>query len=426
MLMVKQMKVLMITSTYEPIIGGTETLIKSLVSGLNNKGIDVDILTLNMDKMWKPKWETNIVDNGTFTIYRVSAVNPLIFDVLSNTLGSFFKMHIIPDLKFIDILKNYDLLHFHGEADMTFFLLSSQVKKPKLFQYHGIQALNRDNISYKIYKYNLLYKYLLKKEVCYHICNSRHAIKLLCELGIDKEKIKIIPNAIDLHRFSNITPINVSKYPQLFLNLRNETKKILCLGRLIPSKLDTIECTINAMPKIAQKISNLQLIIIGDGPLRKYVENISQKINQKLGNKSIILAGAIPSIDIPFIINLSDIVVGIGQVPVEAMACSKPVIVAGHMVGPWGGNFGGIITNENIEDLRDFNFSGRNSSILTTPDRIADAAIELLSDDQNIRSLGIFGNNYIQNKLDIKIVLNEIESIYEDCINQWRDNSWTD
>lgn len=413
------MKILMITSTYEPIIGGTETLIKNIVTGLNNKGIHTDVLTLNMDKMWMPKKTLDVVNNGNFTTYRISAINPFINNRLSNTLGGFLKIHVVPNLICRNIFNNYDLLHFHGEVDMIFFLLSQRIKKPKLFQYHSIHAINPNNMSYYIYKFNPLYRYLLQKEVSYHISNSKHAIGLLSGLGIDPKKIKIIPNPIDIQRFSNPSTINISNYPELAKNIIIDAKKILCLGRLIPSKSGTIKSAINAMPIIAKQIADVQLIIGGDGPLRQEITDLANKINQKLNYNSIIVVGEIPSVDIPSILNLSDIVIGIGQVPIEAMASSKSVIVAGHMKGPFGGNFGGIITKENVDALKNFNFSGRNSKIQTTPERIANAAIELLSDNEYRNSIGEFGKNYIKQELNIEIYLEELYSIYNKCTNVW-------
>ena len=45
------MKVVMVTSTYYPIIGGAETVVRRLTIDLNNEGVLTDVMTFNMDKM---------------------------------------------------------------------------------------------------------------------------------------------------------------------------------------------------------------------------------------------------------------------------------------------------------------------------------------------------------------------------------------
>ena len=46
------MKVLMVTPSYYPIIGGAETIIHDLSMKLNERGISTDIMTFNMEEKW--------------------------------------------------------------------------------------------------------------------------------------------------------------------------------------------------------------------------------------------------------------------------------------------------------------------------------------------------------------------------------------
>jgi len=48
------MKVLVVSPSYAPIIGGTETFVLKLVTTLNNLGIHTDVMTYNMNKKWEP------------------------------------------------------------------------------------------------------------------------------------------------------------------------------------------------------------------------------------------------------------------------------------------------------------------------------------------------------------------------------------
>ena len=46
------MKVLMVTRSFDPIVGGNETYVRGLATRLNERGISTDVMTLNMDKKW--------------------------------------------------------------------------------------------------------------------------------------------------------------------------------------------------------------------------------------------------------------------------------------------------------------------------------------------------------------------------------------
>ena len=61
------LKVLMLTPTYYPIISGSETAMRLLAMGLNSNRIQTDVMTLNMDKLWLPKWtgRTEMSDDGS-------------------------------------------------------------------------------------------------------------------------------------------------------------------------------------------------------------------------------------------------------------------------------------------------------------------------------------------------------------------------
>jgi hypothetical protein len=68
----------------------------------------------------------------------------------------------------------------------------------------------------------------------------------------------------------------------------------------------------------------------------------------------------------------SDVVIAVGRSVVEAAMLGKRTIVCGHIKGKNGGNYGGILSQSSFYEIAAYNFSGRNSSrvssaeILTT------------------------------------------------------------
>lgn len=400
----------MITSSYEPIVGGTETVVKNLAIQLNKKGIKTDVLTINMDELWKPNRIWQIDDANGFKVYRAPAFNPfnLINNKLPNLLGLFLRIYVIPTSGLKKLMDKYDILHFHGEIDISLFLFSYSTKKPKIFHYHSIQIYKKNDLGTNVFRLNPVYKRIFNKCVNVHICNSKPGLDFLIKLGIDKKCIRILPNSVDAERFL----IHTTDDPG------NQTKRILCLGRLISAKLDTVVNTINAMPLIVKRIPNSQLIIVGGGPKYDYVKKLSIDMNYRLGNpNAILMTDKISSTDVNRILNSSDIVVGVGQVPLEAMASGKPAIVAGHSTGNEGGNFGDVVTKDNVLELLDYNFSGRNSAIKTTPEKIANSVLKLLCDDDYRLSVGKFGREFIDNELSVDRIADKLCLIYNDLIS---------
>ena len=404
------MKVLMLTPSYDPIIGGTETVVKNLAINLNKIGVETDVMTFNMDKKWEPKWKWEIKKEDGFKVYRIPAFNP--FTKMPNPMGFFFKVNVIPNPSFRKIIKEYDILHFHDDVDLSFPLFSWFVKKPKVFHCHTLQH------THYFYKKNILCRTLFKS-MDNHICSSRSALELLIDIGINERKIVIIPNSVDLNKFHPIDVEKLYAYEQK-LNIDSKAKKIVYVSRLSPEKLNPITGTINAMLKISQNIPHAQAIIVGNGSSFEYVSDLSRRINMQLNKEAIIMTGVIDGNDMQMILNLADVVIGVGQIPVEAMACGKSTIVAGHVVGPFGGNFGGIATKENMDGLKDHNFSGRNSTEKTNPGKIAEAVIRLLTDDEYRIAIGEFGRKFVENERNINKIVKQLEIIYHVLIENRR------
>ena len=175
------MKVLMLTPSYGPIIGGTETVVKNLAINLNKIGIETDVMTFNMDKKWEPRWKWDIREEDGFKVYRIPAFNP--FKKIPTPIGLFFKINVIPNPSFWKIIKEYDILHFHDDVDLTFPLFSYFVKKPKVFHCHTLQE------TFSTYKRNIICKRVFRASSEAYLTVSSNTEKLAKQLGVNGVKI---------------------------------------------------------------------------------------------------------------------------------------------------------------------------------------------------------------------------------------------
>jgi len=229
------MRVLFITPSYFPIVGGSEILTHVLATKLNELGIKADIMTLNMNKKWCPKWKAETVKDGMITVFKIPALNPL--PNLPNPLFNLLRANVIPNPSFSKKLRDYDVLHFVGEADLSLPFLSYPVRKPKIF--HCVGIFEHGGI-YKYYMFkrpflrNIFLKYFPLLSNAYIVYSNENK-KLLSNLGVPSEKILTLPLGVDTETF-----------------LPNATEKIdnlvLFVGRI--DRIKGLHILMNALPYI--------------------------------------------------------------------------------------------------------------------------------------------------------------------------------
>ena len=136
-------------------------------------------------------------------------------------------------------------------------------------------------------------------------------------------KIQLMPNGVSVKRFNP----NISTEELVYKFKLIGKKKILYVHRLASRKGP--EYLIKAMELIKTQIRNCILILVGDGPQREQLEQLTKKRGLE---KDIIFTGKIPNADIPKFLALADVFVvpsteeGFSRALAEAMACKKPIV----------------------------------------------------------------------------------------------------
>jgi glycosyltransferase involved in cell wall biosynthesis len=139
---------------------------------------------------------------------------------------------------------------------------------------------------------------------------------------IPKEKIRVIDNGICLERFEKLVETRKIKGQ---LGLEEKTRVIGTIGSLVIEKGHIY--LLEAARQILDSVKDLKFLIIGDGPLRKPLEEKSEELGIK---KDIIYMGQRK--DIPELLMAMDIFVlpsikeGLPVVLLEAMAAKRPII----------------------------------------------------------------------------------------------------
>jgi len=301
------MKVLMITPSYKPIVGGTETFVLNLVEILNKKGIKTDIMTFTMNEKWNSLKCWEISKDGDAKLYRVPGYrNPL--TIILNYLG--INLHFIPSLKFIKIANQYDIVHFHDVVDLSFPFLSFLIRKPTIFH---CQTLSE---SIEKYQNNKINRYILKACAYIYITLGNNTKRLLIDLGIKDSQIYVIPGGVDIHKF---TPCE-----------KKENNLIYYHGRITRRK--GLHILLQALPYLKNSV---RLVISGIVSDKEYLSEIQASIAKlKESRHSVEYLGSIGDDELVCQYQRSAIFVcpslreEFGIVNIEAMACQTPVIAS--------------------------------------------------------------------------------------------------
>lgn len=375
----------MVTPAFHPIKGGAETVVRNLSIRLKKIGVQADIMTFNMNRKWNPSWQSKIEMIDGINILKIPALNWFPIEHSDRiTLG----INLIPG-RFKNYLKNYDIIHFHGK-DLTFPFFSYTLKKPKIFHLHGF--------SIDFYKRYFLSRLIFKHIADVYISISQSMLKELAELGIPKNKIRYLPNGVDIELFHAIK--------------EKQDNLILFVGRITFAK--GLHVLLKSLTYLEKPIN---LVIIGPPDwdveyfrkMLKRIENENKKGPHKItylsaqDQKNIVkwyqraAIFVLPSFKEAFpVVNL------------EALACETPVIST---------NVGGI-----SDVVRD----GENGILVPQNNAVGLAkALKYLLDNEDIRiKFGQEGRKWIVKHFSLEVVVERLSKIYEKLITKNHDIHW--
>jgi glycosyltransferase involved in cell wall biosynthesis len=160
-----------------------------------------------------------------------------------------------------------DLIHAHFSVDGSMAIsIADELGVPLVCSLHGYDITVKDEYLAKT-KIGRLYiqrRELLWKRVSKFIPTSQYIGDRAVAAGFPAEKMEVVYSGLDLEKF---TPGNGARNRNL----------ILYVGRLIEKKGGPY--LLKAVAKVAEKIPQVELAIIGDGPLRESMEAEARALN---------------------------------------------------------------------------------------------------------------------------------------------------
>lgn len=299
----------MISGTFYPEVNGTVIAVANLMKALGNRGHKVWLLTrIAKGASSKDFWQG----------MRVIRVGPK----LEGLVGR-FPLAVNQFYEGVKLMREgFDIIHANGfNALIVGLMLGRLFKVPVVATFHGFQRLWAKEARWRpSLTFSLTYpveKFLLK-----------HADKVIFQSKTLFNAIKETYSLSDMHAEIIPHPLDVSRFRFSEGNPAKPT--VLFVGSL--TRVHGVDLLIEAVPHIIEKVPSVQVIIVGGGPRRKYIEDLIERLGISYAVK---LVGKVTDPNVLAQIYTESTVVVIplrykgyilSLVAEEAMASGRPVV----------------------------------------------------------------------------------------------------
>lgn len=383
------MKICMLVSEPFPFKGGgAEMLTYELSKALSKKGHEVTVVCR------EPNGEELETDEDL--------KNVKIHRILASSGKTRFLRKVISFYRFLRH-NNFDVIHAHFViSGGTLGLIGKLFGIPVIVTAHGWPDVLKSEVTnhgVRLNRFIVMIARITLKTIDFLVVVSNSMRKDAINAGCPASKVGIVYNGIDFDKIHSLGRTAILQ--------RNGIMKddfiVLFLGMLRPEKC--LQDLVKAFPKVVQKVPNAKLVFAGKGEEREKLEKLVSEL--KLRDR-VIFTGFVWGDDKWDLLKRCDVFVlpslmeGHPIAVIEAMACSKPVVATN--VGP----FPEIISNGETGLLVP----------LHAPDELADAIVQLASDEKRILEMGMKAKEYVTERFSIDKTADDYLEIYAKVINR--------
>jgi len=376
------MKIWLITEWYHPYFGGAPIRFKNYIPGFRNRGVEYEILTVNKGKAK----EFEIIDETL--IYRFSTCQNST-DLAKGSLEFLRNSKSKPDI--IQVISHtiHGVPYIWQMKKMGIPCINIVTMNPS-WRYKGIKRLKR-----------CLHQRLRYSPFKYLVCSSQTVKNSLNKLTIPEDKIVVIPNGVDIDRFS---PTNTQEKAALkcSLGFSKEDRIVLFVGATDPRKGTDI---LTQAWLFRERGKTEKLVIVGTlYPTTEFTQKIFQNLSGNPEYYNVFFLGKKDNVD--EYMKIADVVVlpsrkeGMGNIVMEAMASSVPCVLT-----PYDG-----LPDEFGKPGREYLLSDFDPHIL------AQKIDTLIQDTVFAQSIGRNGYHWVKKHLDVNYALDSYVNLYKQCV----------
>jgi glycosyltransferase involved in cell wall biosynthesis len=311
----------------------------------------------------------------------------------------------------VDAIKA-DVYEAHTVSGYGFIkaLKKRSIKKPFIQTVHGVladeymQSLQRGSLTFRAKLANLIMWRLSRleresaKNATLIVTVSKYSSEKLVQFyDVDKTKIRIVPNGVDIQRFK---PSEGCEKIKRQIGIDSKLC-VLFVGRLIPRK--GLSFLIEAAKHIIKEFKETIFVIVGNGPLKNHLRAYLEEINL---SSNFVFLGDVNENVLPAVYNCADVFAlpsiqeGQGIALLEAQATATPVVAF---------DVGGV--HEAVVD--------KETALLIKPDscELADAILKLLSNWSLREKMGNKGREFVSNNFSWDICAQRMLQVYREALS---------
>jgi glycosyltransferase involved in cell wall biosynthesis len=267
------MKILVVTATFPPRkFGGITTVSYNISKKLVERGHDVTVYTTDLGDQTNSRLKVNETES-------IDGMNVYYFKNFSNSLAFKYRLFLPLQmmLKFKKNLNEFDIIHLHDFRSSLSILVQHYAKKykiPYILQAHGSLVTPQKKLFKKFFDY--LWGYAILRNATNLIAVSEREINEYKTMDVDKNKIKLVQNGIDISPYYNLP--DKGEFRKNYPSLKINDKIILYLGRIHECK--SIDLIIMAFADLLKDLDKVKLVIVGpdDGFLLN-LKNLIKELN---------------------------------------------------------------------------------------------------------------------------------------------------
>lgn len=394
------MNVCFVTPEYFPISGGTGAYVYYLSQNLQKLGHEVHVVA-------RDEQDSEKTINGIHVHYIKGGRTALVrFWSFSRSASK--------KLKELNAEKPFDIIHANLPLVPSFAIPDNAAKaivcavhstwkgEALITKQDNPKELNPNEKSMLRFNFMLRkYEKKLMKRSDALIAVSKYTVDELTDLyGIDKNKIHVIYNGVDIERFKPRP--NCDELRKEF-GLKKDEKVVLFVGRLYHRK--GLETLLESVPPVLNEFSNVKFIISGTGFKQK--EESLKKLAKELGIKDHVkFLGYIPDDKLPRLYSASDIFVlpaiyeNFPFAILEAQSTALPVI------------------STKVGGIPEFLVDTENGFLIDPGDtkQLTQKVLALLQNPELAKQMGDHGRKLIEEKLDWRIITGQVIDLYHQLL----------
>lgn len=313
------------------------------------------------------------------------------------------KLFITPELsrKMKSDLKSFDVVHVHEYTTYQNIVVHKFAKRygiPYVLQAHG--SLPRIDRQVRKWFYDVFFGSNLLRDASNLIALSQIEAEQYHRAGVPYERISVIPNGIDLSRYTNLPPRG--SFRRKF-DVSDDKKIILYLGRF--HKIKGLDFLVKACAYLIRNLKHNNVIVAIAGPDDGYLAATESLVRQEGLEEQVLLPGPLYDNSKLECYVDSDIYVLPSRYEtfpmglLEAYACGKPVIAS------------------NINGLREL-VTEKNGLLVEFGDEahLANCLKWMLTHQDKALEMGRAGRCLVEEGFTIKTTVDKLEKTYKEAL----------